>query len=101
MDRLCWNFAVFINNRHCFDAIVIRHLPECIGMNWTGTDDMTDYEKLVEAAKLLAKGKSLPSGNWSFGIKANNSFDQTRDSLARFSCRRLWPELVMHFVGER
>lgn len=44
---------------HCpFDSIVINCLPDC-SINWTATDDIEDYKKLIEIAKIKAGEKSL------------------------------------------
>lgn len=56
---------------HCpFDSIIIGHLPECTGMNWTELDNIDDYKKLVKTAQNIASSKTI--AEWELEIWLNS-----------------------------
>lgn len=56
---------------HCpFDSIIIGHLPQYRGLNWTELDNIDDYKKLVDASRKNANGK--PIAEWELEIWLNS-----------------------------
>ena len=58
--KYMWCLGLISRPPHCpFDSIVIGHLPDCYGLNWTSIDSIEEYQKLVTSAVKIADGKSI------------------------------------------
>lgn len=59
--KYLWCVDIIPAPPHCpFDSNVIKRLPDCDDISWTGLDEVEDYKRLVEAAKRQTGEKLLP-----------------------------------------
>ena len=65
--KYLWCFSIIPLPPHCpFDSKVLGHLPECADLDWTSIDIISDYMRLVTAARRQANGR--PLSEWELEI---------------------------------
>jgi hypothetical protein len=86
--KFLWCVGLIPMPPHCpFDSIIIRYLPECNDLNWTATDSIYDYQRLVDAARKKAYGKPIAKWELEIWLKSVQS-ERQREGMKRLAARK-------------
>lgn len=61
--KLLWCLDQIPTPPHCpFDSVVLSRIPGCERVRWTQLDSLTEYQRIVNCAKVTARG--VPLADW-------------------------------------
>ena len=83
MLKYHWSAGWIPEPPHCpLDAIIIGKLPRDVHHNWTDLDSVSDYRKLIRAARAKAEAEGLSLAQWELATYQESSPASQRGRLA-------------------